>query len=116
MNKEEILQILCNICKNNQYVRVNIDVEGIKLKVFFKNPKIIYESDINSFAIISDNIIEIYTLRKKTKLNKWYNEYNIQYKNYGSVILDKEIRIYKTPYSIKAVKRIIENIFNNKLK
>lgn len=116
MNKEEILQTLCNTCKDNQYVRLNIDVEGIKLKVFLKNPKMIYEPNINGFSIISDAIIEIYVLRKKTKLNKWYNEYNIQYKNYGSVILDKEIRIYKTPYSIKAVKRIIENILNNKLK
>ena len=108
----EELKKLCLSC-GDKYVRVDYEFEGIKSMVFLKNPRFFCTFYTNLLAIKSFDSVEIST-QKKTDEGSVRDK--LQWTNQKIVVLDRVIRIYKTPFSAKAVKRIVDNIFNNKLK
>lgn len=107
----EELKKLCLSC-GDKYVRVDYEHRGVTSKIFLRKPHIIEPAYCKELAIESFDSVEISYLKNKGKdllrTLQWWNQ--------RVVLLDKRLRIYKTPFSAKAVKRIVDNIFNNKLK
>ena len=106
----EELQRLCGLC-GDKYVRIDKEPYGVKNRMFFRHPKIVYNQHTHLLTIESEDDIVITSY----KIN-CCKEHVVRWRNRSTLILDEGVRIYKTPFSAKAVKRIIANMFNNKLK
>ncbi len=111
----EELQRLCDSC-GDKYVRIDTCVKGVKNKIFFNKPIIIHPPYVRDIAIGSDKVLIIATVRIKTEPRRFYEEQTFTLKNQDALFLEEGMRIYKTPFSAKAIKRIINNMFNDKLK
>lgn len=106
----EKLQRLCDSC-GDKYVRIDTESYRVKNKMFFRCPKIVYNQHADLFNIESDDAVVITSY----KIN-CYKEHIVRWRNQVVLLLDEGQRIYKIPFSAKAVKKIINNTFNNKLK
>lgn len=106
----EKIQRLCLTC-GDKYVRIDTVSYGVKNKMFFRCPRIVSTQHVKLFNIASDDAVVITSY----KINR-YKEHAVRWRNQMALTLDEGMRIYKTPFSTKAVKRIVNNMFNNKLK
>ena len=115
MEQIEKIQRLFRNC-GDKYVRVDICRKGlINKKVFMCNPNIV-KITRKAYSIKSDDCIIITTIGYSTLPFLYPDYYDVNWKGKEVVKLDHNVRVYSTYYSMKGIRRLINNMFNYKLK